>query len=637
MPEAVSVDEIYTTVKLLSERDIGIFESVTSLEEAYRTSDRRSLNLQSCEKRPGIAVANEKPFLMVLGSPGSGKSTFLRKVGMEALKGKRGDYQHAKIPVFLELRKFVEGNSNVKGAIVAEFDVGRFPHADKFVENALDEDKLLILLDGLDEVQKHNSNAVIDAIQDFVDRYDKNRFIASCRIAAYRSRFRRFTDLVVAEFDDTQIEQFIRNWFAREKDKEINTAKTCWDLLQEERHQAAKELAQTLLLLTFLCLVYENSQTFPDNRSELYRKALRILLEEWAAEKRLHRDPIYDGLHVELEETLLAEIAYDRFESDRLFFDKRELVQEIRDFLEGNLNAPKTLDGEAVLKAIAVQQGIFVERATNVYSFSHLTLQEYLTAEYIVRNNDIRYLVGNHLTDKRWKEVFCLVAGLMRGRNGADDLLLEMERQTQKLVTNPKFRAILEWGDRITAGSKSEMKSFKKRAIAINNVRVNAHTNRGLFVFIESFQTALIKLYYERNVVEIDPKTVIIGDLYNSQNISDAIMGFINIARELETLQIFKLVNFNVLIAHLEVLKAKIPKNKHPLKVRKAFAQQIFNTWLSSLHIQPEWAEISQKELGEIELYFYANGLTIECQRSAMRVSPSVWSGIEDRMLRVPQ
>jgi predicted NACHT family NTPase len=72
---------------------------------------------------------------------------------------------------------------------------------------------------------------------------------------------------------------------------------------------------------------------------------------------------------------------------------------------------PQHLDGEAVLNAIAVQQGILVERAENVFSFSHLTLQEYLTAQYIDDHRQIEQLVAAHLTDKRWQEVFCLWLG----------------------------------------------------------------------------------------------------------------------------------------------------------------------------------------------------------------------------------
>ena len=54
-------------------------------------------------------------------------------------------------------------------------------------------------------------------------------------------------------------------------------------------------LAHTPLLLTFLCLVYDYSQNVMTNRSALYGRALDILLEEWAAEKRLERDEIYQG------------------------------------------------------------------------------------------------------------------------------------------------------------------------------------------------------------------------------------------------------------------------------------------------------------------------------------------------------
>jgi hypothetical protein len=48
---------------------------------------------------------------------------------------------------------------------------------------------------------------------------------------------------------------------------------------------------------TFLCLVYSRKLNFPPTRSRLYNKALDILLEEWAAEKRVQQEEIYQGLH----------------------------------------------------------------------------------------------------------------------------------------------------------------------------------------------------------------------------------------------------------------------------------------------------------------------------------------------------
>ncbi|PSB14525.1 histidine kinase, partial [filamentous cyanobacterium Phorm 46] len=310
MREAVPLESVYTAVQFLDEQEIRSFESVQNLEEAYRQANKRGFQQQDCQKQEGLKIANEKQYLMVLGQPGAGKSTFLRKMGLEALKGKKGGYQPNCIPVFIELKSFTSSQIDIEKLIVEEFSICGFPSPEQFIAKALEQGKLLILLDGLDEVPTVNTNEVISKIQNFVDRYDKNRFIVSCRTAAYRNNFQRFIDVKLADFDNTQIEQFIGNWFQSEVDKQAGTAQKCWELLQKPEYAAAKELAHTPLLLTFLCLNYDRSQNFPNNRSVLYKKALRILLEEWAAEKRILRDEIYQGLSTELEESLLSEIAY---------------------------------------------------------------------------------------------------------------------------------------------------------------------------------------------------------------------------------------------------------------------------------------------------------------------------------------
>ena len=369
MRQPVSLDEVYTAVKLLSERDCLKFANVVNLEEDFRNSNKERFYFDDDkeDKKSGILVANSEQYLMVLGSPGAGKSTFLRQIGLEALKGKNGKYQHSLIPIFLELKKFNDEEINITNLIAEEFNYCGFPEWENFTQKSLQKGNLLILFDGLDEVPTANLNQVITAIENFVDKYDQNRFIASCRVAAYKSSFRRFRDVVMADFDDGQIEQFINNWFNNEEDKKAKVAEKCWQLLQEDRNKAARELAKTPLLLTFLCLSYNKLQSFPPNRSELYSKALRILLEEWAAEKRIKKDDIYEGLHTQLEEILLSEIAYHSFIEDNLFFHQKDIVKEIKTFLAGNLNAPQYLDGEKVLNAIAIQQGILVERAENIY------------------------------------------------------------------------------------------------------------------------------------------------------------------------------------------------------------------------------------------------------------------------------
>lgn len=448
MREPVSLDDVYTAVVLLDSAGRQSFTSIEELEKAYRENPIRTLSRNPDKKRIGVKVANNTQFLMVLGAPGAGKSTFLRKIGLEALKVNKGGYKYRCLPVLLELKRFTEDQIDVQQLIVNEFKLCGFPNPKGFTEKALKQGKLLILLDGLDEVPTAKRDTVIDIIQDFVDQYDQNRFISSCRIAAYRNNFRRFTDVVMAEFGDDQIEKYIQNWFHSEEDLKSETAKRYWKLLKKTENSAAKELAHTPLLLTFLCLVYDRSQAISNNRSTLYRKALRILLEEWAAEKRIMPEEIYQGLDVQLEEILLTEIAYERFEADRLFMTQDDLVNSIKNFLATNLNAPQHLSGEKVLNSIAIQQGILVERAEDIFSFSHLTLQEYLAAKYIVDNNRVNLLVEQHFADKNWREIFLLVSGSMLHGNGADTLFLEMGKRVQQISLKPKLQKLLQWVNR---------------------------------------------------------------------------------------------------------------------------------------------------------------------------------------------
>jgi predicted NACHT family NTPase len=64
---------------------------------------------------------------MVLGSPGAGKSTFLRRIGLEALKGTHGNFQHKCLPVLLELKNFSTDKINIEEAITEEFEYCGFP------------------------------------------------------------------------------------------------------------------------------------------------------------------------------------------------------------------------------------------------------------------------------------------------------------------------------------------------------------------------------------------------------------------------------------------------------------------------------------------------------------------------------
>ncbi|MDB9436568.1 NACHT domain-containing protein [Dolichospermum lemmermannii CS-548] len=592
MSQSVNLDDIYTEVQCLQTDDIRNFESVTALEENYRQNGSRRLTNEKSARQNGITIANQYAHLMILGQPGAGKSTFLRKIGLEALKGKSGQVEGEYIPALLELKQFITDKVDIYDIIQQEFISCQLPMAKEFTNQVLRQGQLLILLDGLDEVPNKNFKLVIDKIQEFVKQYKQNKFVISCRTAAYRQKFNNFKEFIIADFDDQQIQQFINNWFYSEVDKQLGTANKCWNKIKSEK--ATKELARTPLLLTFLCLTYDQSQYVPENRATLYFDGLNILLEKWSAEKRLPNQPISRQIDITLEKIMLAEIAYNNFAANKLFFSQQEVLNQIQKSLASNVNAPKNLDPGKILDAITIEQGILVERARDVFSFSHLTLQEYLTAQYIDDHRLIEKLVTEHLTDKRWKEVFLLVAGVMR--RGTDDLLLFMEKEVQKYINTGKLQDLLNWAENVTVGSQGDYKPVGKRAVAIANAYAlalalaNANANAKIIDYISS----------------------------------------------IEKLQIFnQKLNFTVLRTQLEALKAKIPDDKQPKEIHQAFAKTLIETLLNGFNLTPEMIDLSKEEVKALDNYLYANFLIIQCKEAAVRVSPATWEAIETRMLLV--
>lgn len=684
MPKPVELESIFTAVQCLEQPDYFRLESEYVMQAAFRQAGKRGFQSRKTLKIDGMVIANAKQNLMVLGAPGAGKSTFLRKLGLEAFKGKEGDFYHNCFPVILELKRLTDDEIDLERLIIRELQERQLPLAKEFIERALMDGKLLLLLDGLDEVPTKNQEQAIFKIRKFAEDFPKNRFITSCRVAAYRQNFRRFISVEIAEFDDGQVHQFIQNWFSLEADHQAHTAEACWALLNQSHHSATKELARNPLLLTFLCLVYDRSQDFPSNRSTLYSKALDILLEQWWSQKRVNNiEPIYQKLGIELEKAMLAEIAYESFSADRLFFPRQQLVDQIQRFLNRQAQT-SDLKAEFVLDSIAIQQGIWVERARNVYSFSHLTFQEYLTSQYIYDQNQVEAFVLNSLTDSRWREVFLLISGLMRG--GSDKFLLQIESHSK--IYSAKIKALFDWTDRITSGSEANCKPATRRILALALALVLTlkftHTFAPILDPILAINQALTLaraltrarararavLAPTRALDSTSNLDVIILnrtpyyafdqalDFDQTLNFSQALDQARDQARDLdqaldqaldldqsldraldqacayEEIKIFKAVNFADLITKLTNLRNKVPVNGQPLKARRKFRNLLLDIWFDILHLDSQLVELSGTEVEAIQAYLSATQLMIDCQKSAITVSKETWTAIEDRILK---
>lgn len=437
-PKKIEIEDIYTDVYVLDKPsaykrfDLAELQARPLEQEALRMAD---------ERKPILGMAGKEQRLYILGKPGAGKTTFLKYLTLQACAGKI-----AKTPIFVSLKEWADSGLELIPFIELLFDICGFPEPKTFIEHLLKDGAALVLFDGLDEVNAEGEQRVhmISTLNQFAQRYPKVQICVSCRVAAVDYFFTEFTYVEIADFNGKQQRLFAGRWY-KEEPKELERF-----LLEFEKPESKglRELASTPLLLALLCLAFDVTLSFPPRRVDLYRDALDALLKTWDHTRGVKRDEVYRKLSLEYKVKMLARIAAQNFENGVYFIRKDALEEQITRYLQTlpAADAGEAPEGEVVLRAIEAQHGVLVERAHGIYSFSHLTFQEYFTALYIVDNaasGTLQALIHNHLTDPTWREVFLLTASLLDDADGFFEMFLkELARWPTE---NTWLREWLQW------------------------------------------------------------------------------------------------------------------------------------------------------------------------------------------------
>jgi len=380
--------------------------------------------------------------LLLIGDPGAGKSTLLQYYAMRCLEGRH----HSLFPdaaevrvVFIELRRLVFDDKRKQPLPLAEQVVSSYQALSLQAAQVRSwwplqgsAEKMLVLLDGLDEVTESERR---QAICDWIDEeasVNRNRcFILTTRRTGYAASEGielkgTHEKAVLADLDKGQQKKFLQKWFraatayeqenVRRRSDESSPEEQAdalyayiypednqssgelVDGMERKRRRGVQEIAVIPLLLKLMALLYKLRGYKPDSRISLYRLVFKYLLHgrEKARKLALDIDP-------EQSETVLAQLAYTMHKQRRLDCSEKEM-KDAMELRFRSQNTPVTLD--KFFTFIVGRSGILKPNG-EAYRFWHKTFQEYLASREMARqsrsSDDFVGSIVRHFGDTAWE------------------------------------------------------------------------------------------------------------------------------------------------------------------------------------------------------------------------------------------
>lgn len=231
----------------LEERLDGIerpFSALQELPEEIRTSpagtDMNQVVSQTAEGRT----------LLILGEPGAGKTTILLKLAQNLIIHFEEDSSQL-IPVVFNLPAYVKEWRSFANWLVQELS-SKYQVSPAIGKVWVEDQQLLLLLDGLDGMQAERRNAWVYALYEFMQAYGQTEIVICSQIGDYEaiSTYLQLQGAICIQ--SLTLEQI--NQYLEEAGQQLAAMKT---VLQEDN--VLQELAQLPLTLSLMSLAYQGS------------------------------------------------------------------------------------------------------------------------------------------------------------------------------------------------------------------------------------------------------------------------------------------------------------------------------------------------------------------------------------------
>jgi len=427
----IRIEEIY--IPLRAQLFRRAFESEWKELGAGRQLEAEDREIRFDESL-ALARQYELPGLAVLGDPGSGKTTLLKHFVLAATDPEAEAatlrLPQDTVPVFIALRRLSRPTAGLESAL-AEAVAAADPALDAavFAHELLARDRLLVLVDGLDELEDESQRVAVSRwLERAVTQLPESSFVVTSRYAGYKGDARldgRFLELHIRDLNESEARSFAVSWYRAVesqvqlgRDPEVAEAvavdgagalaKRIFDE-DDPRTASLRRLARNPLMLQILCLVHRDRKSLPERRVELYHECVLVLLELWRRAKKL---PVETTAREALK--LLQPLAWGLHAEGK----KEAPLEEVLPYLEEPLReigAGRDAAGP-LLAAIRDQSGVLVSLGEGAFGFLHLSFQEYLAARHVqdrmLAEPELLGEVASHFGEPWWREVILLAVGL---------------------------------------------------------------------------------------------------------------------------------------------------------------------------------------------------------------------------------